>query len=176
RQRVILRPEGLMASSRDSHDGLLGKPGYGVSATDVTRVRDMFLDFQARQAAGSQAQYDALSTALGRAELTFNEPSDDGIQAQIGAFFNAWQDVVNDPESPAARVALVHGTKTLASNIQRANQDLATLRQDVNQDVVSLADEINSRASQIASLNQQIVQVEANGDKANDLRDQRDTL
>src|SRR5689334_5756111 len=104
RQRVILRPEGLMASSRDSHDGLLGKPGYGVSATDVTRVRDMFLDFQARQAAGSQAQYDALSTALGRAELTFNEPSDDGIQAQIGAFFNAWQDVVNDPESPAARV------------------------------------------------------------------------
>src|SRR6185312_15981550 len=25
RQRVILRPEGLMASSRDSHDGLLGK-------------------------------------------------------------------------------------------------------------------------------------------------------
>ncbi len=176
RQRVILRPEGLNASGWSSHDSLIGKAGIGVTAQDVTRVRDVFLDFQARQTISTQAQYDAFSTALGRAELTFNEPSDNGIATLMGQFFNAWQDVVNDPESPAARVALVHATSTLTANLQRASQDLTNLRQDVNQDLISLKDEINSRSAEIANLNQQIVQVEATGDRANDLRDRRDLL
>jgi flagellar hook-associated protein 1 FlgK len=176
RQRVLLRPDGLNASDRSSHDSLLGKSGNGVTASDVTRVRDIFLDFQARQTSSSMSQYDAFSTALGRAELTFNEPGDSGIASQLGKFFNAWHDVVNDPESPAARVALVHATTTLTSNLQRAASDLSTLRADVNQNVRSLEDEINSRAGEIASLNLQIVQVEAIGDKANDLRDRRDLL
>jgi flagellar hook-associated protein 1 len=176
RQRVILRPEGITAADRYSHDDLLGKAGFGVSASDVNRVRDTFLDYQARQTNSQMTQFNAYSDALGRAELTFNEPGDDGIQALMGQFFDAWHDVVNDPESPAARVALVHATSTLTSNIQRASSDLSTLRSDVNRDVVSLQDEINSRAAEISGLNKQIVQVEANGDMANDLRDRRDLL
>ncbi len=176
RQRVILRQDGLTAADRYSHDTLLGKAGMGVTATNVDRVRDLFLDYQARQTSSAKNQYDAFSTALGRAELTFNEPGENGIQALLGQFFDAWHDVVNDPESPAARTALVHATTTLASNIQRASQDLDTLRTDVNQNVVALKDEINSRAAEISNLNRQIVQVEAGGDAANDLRDRRDLL
>jgi flagellar hook-associated protein 1 FlgK len=176
RQRVLLRPDGLNASDRNSHDSILGKSGNGVTASEVTRVRDIFLDFQARQTSSSSTQYDAFSTALGRVELTFNEPGEDGIAGLMGKFFNAWHDVVNDPESPAARVALVHATTTLTSNLQRAANDLTTLRADVNQDVISLQEQINSRSEEIANLNQQIVQVEATGDKANDLRDRRDLL
>ena len=176
RQRVILRSEGITSSDRNGHDDLLGKAGFGVSAANVSRVRDTFLDFQARQTNSAMSQYNSYSDALGRAELTFNEPSDNGIQALMGSFFDAWHDVVNDPESPAARVALVHATSTLTSNIQRASNDLSTLRSDVNSNVVSLADAINSRAAEISGLNKQIVQVEANGDMANDLRDRRDVL
>jgi flagellar hook-associated protein 1 FlgK len=176
RQRVILRAEGITSADRNGHDDLLGKAGFGVSAADVNRVRDTFLDFQARQTNSAMTQYNAYSDALGRAELTFNEPSDNGIQALMGSFFDAWHDVANDPESPAARVALVHAASTLTSNIQRASNDLSTLRSDVNTSVTSLADAINSRASELSALNKQIVQVEANGDMANDLRDRRDVL
>ena len=176
RQRVILRPIGITGSSWSSSDSLLGRAGMGVDASDVNRIRDLFLDFQARQTMGTNAEHQAFSDALGRAELTFSEPSDAGMGALLGQFYDAWHDVVNDPESPAARVALVHATTTLTANIQRASNDLGTIRRDVNSDIVSMQDEINSRSQEVAELNQQIVQVEANGDVANDLRDRRDLL
>lgn len=176
RQRVLLRPEGITAADWRSRQSLLGRAGIGVRADDVHRIRDIFLDFQARLAMSSKSQYDALATGIERAELTFSEPSDDGIAALIGKFFNAWHDVVNDPESPAARVALVHSTTTLTTNIQRAYNDLTALRSDINGSVRELRDGINARAEEIASLNGQIVQVEATGEKANDLRDRRDLL
>ncbi|MCZ2112003.1 MAG: flagellar hook-associated protein FlgK [Dehalococcoidia bacterium] len=176
RQRVILRPVGITASGWSSHDSLLGRAGNGVDASDVNRVRDMFFDFQARQTIGSKAQYESFSEALGRAELTFSEPSDAGMGNLLGAFYDAWHDVVNDPESPAARVALVHATTTLTANIRRAYNDLDKIRKDVNTSVNAIQDEINSRTQEIAQLNQQIVQVEASGEMANDLRDRRDLL
>jgi flagellar hook-associated protein 1 FlgK len=173
RQRVILRQDGFPPGTSD---GLLGKAGLGVTATDVNRVRDLFLDFQARQTNSTMSQNQAFSDAVGRAELTFDEPGDNGIAQLMDNFFSAWHDVVNDPESSSARIALVHATTTLTANIQRASKDLQTLREDVNKDVAGLKDQINSRAEEIATLNQQIVQVEAGGDMANDLRDRRDTL
>jgi flagellar hook-associated protein 1 FlgK len=176
RQRVLLRPEGITGADWRSGDNLLGRAGMGVRADDVHRIRDIFLDFQARLAFTSRAQYEALATGIERAELTFNEPSDDGIASQIASFFSSWHDVVNDPESPAARVALVHSTTTLTTNLQRAYNDLGALRADINGSVVSLRNEVNARAEEIASLNAQIVQIEATGEKANDLRDRRDLL
>jgi flagellar hook-associated protein 1 len=176
RQRVLLRPEGITGADWRSSDSLLGRPGNGVRADDVHRIRDIFLDFQARLAFTNRAQYEALATGIERAELTFSEPSDDGISAHIARFFSAWHDVVNDPESPAARVALVHSTTTLTTNLQRAHEDLTALRADINGSVAALKNEVNSRAEEIASLNGQIVQIEATGEKANDLRDRRDLL
>lgn len=173
RQRVILRQDGFPAGS---NAGLIGQAGLGVTATDVNRIRDLFLDYQARQTNSTMSQNQAFSDAVGRAELTFSEPGDNGIAKLLDNFFSAWHDVVNDPESSSARVALVHATTTLTANIQRASKDLQTLRQDVNTDIAALPDQINSRAAEIASLNQQIVQVEASGDMANDLRDRRDQL
>ncbi len=64
RQRVLLRPVGLDGSDHFSRDNLLGRPGFGVDAKDVNRVRDIFMDFQARQSMSSQAQYQALSTPI----------------------------------------------------------------------------------------------------------------
>ena len=175
RQRVLLQAQGVRATGWSSMN-VSPAAGLGVSATNVTRMRDTFLDFQARQTVGSKAQYEAFSGALGRAELTFNEPSDQGMGNLLSKFYNAWQDVVNDPESSAARVALVQATSTLTANIQRVYSALQSIRSDVNSQVVSLQDEINSRSTEIAQLNQQIVQVEANGTMANELRDRRDVL
>ena len=175
RQRAELTADGFPAGGM-MHNSLLGQVGTGVDASQVRRVRDLFLDFQARTASGNQAQYDAYTANLSQAQLTFNDPSASGFSAIMSTFFNAWQDVVNDPQSSTARVALVNATTTLTSNLNRSATDLANLRQNVNSQVVGLQDQINSSAQQIASLNQQITMIEASGNKANDLRDQRDLL
>ncbi|MCS7294956.1 MAG: flagellar hook-associated protein FlgK, partial [Dehalococcoidia bacterium] len=176
RQRVLLRPIGLDGSDHWTRDAFLGRPGYGVDASDVRRVRDLFLDFQLRQTAGSREQYAALAKALRTAELAFDDPSDLGLSSVLASFWNAWHDVVNTPESNAARTALVHSGETLAARIRRAWNDLDALRKDLNQQLVLAAQDINAKAEEIARLNFQIKQVELNGDSANDLRDRRDLL
>src|SRR4029078_11979727 len=69
RQRVLLRPLGVDGSCHFPRDALLGRVGFGVDAHDVNRVRDMFLDFQARQAMGSSAQYAASSGSIHTAHV-----------------------------------------------------------------------------------------------------------
>ena len=176
RQRVLLRPIGLDGSDHFSRDNLLGRPGFGVDAKDVNRVRDMFLDLQARQSLSSQGQFKALSTPLANAEVVFNDPSDDGISALLGKFWAAWHDVVNEPESSAARTALVHATTTFTKRVNAAYDQLTLQRQDLNHTVKGIAGQINAKATELASLNLQVKQVELNGDMANDLRDRRDLL
>jgi len=176
RQRLLLRPVGITNADRNSHDSLLGRAGMGVEASDVRRMRDIFLDFQARQTLGTKGQYSAYSTPLSQAEVVFNDPSDDGISGLLGKFWSAWHDVVNDPESSPARTALAHSTSSLTSRLQRAHADLTQQRTDLNISVSTIAGQINSASSEIASLNFQIKQVELNGTQANDLRDRRDLL
>lgn len=176
RQRVLLRPIGLDGSDHFSRDHLLGRPGFGVDAKDVNRVRDLFMDFQARQALSQRGQHSAFLTPLQNAEVVFNDPSDDGISALLGKFWAAWHDVVNDPESSAARTALVHATTTFAVRVQGAHAELSAQRKNLNQQVSAIGNQINAISSEIASLNLQVKQVELNGDMANDLRDRRDLL
>ncbi|HQW51296.1 MAG TPA: flagellar hook-associated protein FlgK, partial [Tepidiformaceae bacterium] len=176
RQRVLLRPIGMDGSDHFSRDALLGRPGFGVDARDVNRVRDMFMDFQARQAFSSQGQYSALATPLGNAEVVFNDPSDDGLSSLLSKFWASWHDLTNDPESSAARTALVHATTTFAMRLQSAHGQLTQQRTDLNQEVAGIGHEINAYASEVATLNLQIKQVELNGDMANDLRDRRDLI
>jgi flagellar hook-associated protein 1 FlgK len=176
RQRVLLRPIGVDGSDHFTRDALLGRVGFGVDAHDVNRVRDIFLDFQARQAISAHAEWDAHSTALGRTEMVFNEPSDDGLAAIFTSFWNGWHDLTNDPESSAARTTVVNAGLTLGARLRRAYSDLFSERGELDRQVVGVADRINAAASEIASVNFQIKQVELAGDKANDLRDRRDLL
>jgi flagellar hook-associated protein 1 FlgK len=176
RQRVLLRPIGIDGSDHASRDSLLGRVGFGVDAHDVTRVRDIFLDFQARQGLGARSFYTAYNSAVEKTELAFNDPSDDGLSALFGKFWNAWHDVVNDPESSASRTTLVNATTTLTTRIQRAFTQITTQRLDLNHEVGAVADKLNQASSEIAAINIQIKQVELSGDKANDLRDRRDLL
>lgn len=176
RQRVLLRPIGLEGAAWSSRDSLLGKAGFGVDARDVNRVRDAFMDFQARQALSARGEHSAFATPLRNAETVFNDPSDDGLASLLARFWGAWHDVANEPESSAARTALVHAAQTLAVRFQSAYGEIDLQRRNLNQQVSSLADEINSYAREIAGLNLQIKQVELNGDMANDLRDRRDLL
>jgi len=176
RQRVLLRPMGIDGSDHFTRDALLGRTGFGVDAHDVNRVRDIFLDFQARSALSSRAQSDAYSTAISQTELVFNDPSDEGLSGLVDAYFAAWHDVVNDPESGPARTTLVNAATTLTTRLQRAHANLQTQRQDLDRRIGGEADKVNAASHEIAQLNFQIKQVELSGDMANDLRDRRDLL
>lgn len=176
RQRVLLRPMDGAMVDRFSGNSILGQPGHGVDASAVNRMRDLFLDFQARQTLSSKGQYSSYSDPLNQAQVVFNDPSDTGLSSLMAKFWASWHDVVNNPESSSARAALVNGATTLTTRLNGAFQQLTMQRADLNMRVSSIADQVNSAAAEIASLNSQVQQAELTGQSANDLRDRRDLL
>lgn len=154
----------------------LGQIGTGVEAEAIQRLRDLFADLQYRGEAGTLAQAKTALETLEQVESVFDEPSESGIAAQLAAFFDAWQDLADDPSDPGARAVVVQQAAALAARFNRAAQQLGALRQHLNDRVALGVDEVNRLAAQVAELNEQIVWVENGGMRANDLRDRRDLL
>src|SRR3954449_12786631 len=58
--------------------------GTGVDVQGFRRVRDQFLDSQYRAQNTNVSDWNARASSLDTAELSLNEPSDDGVNAQLG--------------------------------------------------------------------------------------------
>ena len=149
--------------------------GTGVSLNTVQGIRDRFLDLQiyretARQS-GANERYsgvDAVASSLG-------DTGDTGIDAQVQAFFQSFQELATKPEDMALRQNVVGKAQTMISGLQTRYRLLEDQRNSADQAVTSLLGEINTLTSQIAKLNQQIA-TESDAGMDNDAWDQRKAL
>jgi len=167
RQRLIVEP---LTPERTSY----GTIGRGVTIDTIRRMRDQFLDVRFREERALLGRHDAMSRRLSEIEGIVGEPSDSGLAATIDAFMNAFSDLANDPSGGAARTLVQHQGRQVADALNRMAGRIAEIAQEARQQVdVSLRD-VNQLATEIAGLNTQIVEVEANGGTAGDMRDRRD--
>ncbi len=155
------------------NDGL-PHPGYGVEVLDISRVRDIFADFQMRGQLATGAQYDTEAQALTSIENLMAEPGTAGFRAAIDQFFNSWRDLSNNPESGPARIAVIQAGQTLSLAANRLGNSLVQQRTDANNRVAASITEINGLTAQIARLNEQIVPMKLSATSTGDLEDQRD--
>lgn len=156
--------------------GMALQLGTGVAVAEVRRVRDTYLDLELRSQTQRQARWQTMADGLQQIEGVFGEPSDHGLQQQVTAFFNAWSDLANNPESNAVRATVRAQGEALAAGFNEAGQLLAQTRQGFDTAVAGKLDEVGNLASQLASLNGQIARLSSLGDQPNDLRDRRDTV
>ena len=176
RQQVVLQTTDPYTLPGLNRAQAAGQVGTGVIASDIKRARDLFADIQYRSEVAGQKEAQAQSDALDEVQAVLNEPSDTGISDQFNKFFNAWQDVVNDPTDGAARATLVEQASALGASFNRTAQQLGTIQSNLDQKVKLDVDQVNQITRQLATLNRQIVQVEVVGQSANDFRDRRDQL
>jgi flagellar hook-associated protein 1 FlgK len=151
--------------------------GTGVDVNSVKRVYDQFVFDQVTVRNSSYNQLDTLQTmASGIDDLLASE--DAGLSPVIQDFFNALQDVSNDPTSIPARQVLISQADSLANRFQSIDSRLTDMRDLVNNQLGSVTSEINGLASSIAELNASIVLEtgSASGQPPNDLLDKRDLL
>ena len=153
-----------------------GQIGTGVSVVDVRRITDSFTATQLRSALSQQGADSVEQDTTAQIEGIFNELSSGSISDLLGQFWNAWQEVANAPTDPGVRINLVAKAQSLATALQQSSTQLNDVRQNLDQQIGVQVNTLNTLASQIANLNRQIVAVEATGQNANDLRDQRDSL
>jgi len=158
------------------YDSAFGPVGTGVKATDIYQVRDLFLSQQYRQESRALGQWTSMEKALTQIEALFAEPNSDSLGDQMDQFWNAWSELGNNPESPAARSALKEKTNLMAGTFHRLHNQITELRKSVDEDIALTVKGVNQMSSQLASLNMQIARSELGGENANDLRDMRNLL
>jgi flagellar hook-associated protein 1 FlgK len=181
RQNAVLAASpALMIPAGATSTGAGAMLGSGVDVQSYTRVRDQFLDVQYRGQNSNLSDWTARAGALSNSEDALAEPGDNGINAQLGKFWDAWSNLANSPTSSAAKQALVSQGQALTDAVQSVRSQLSTVSQQSYaqyQDIVKVpGGQVAQIASQIADLNKTISQMKTSGTEPNDLEDRRDQL
>ena len=153
-----------------------GQYGTGVMVGEIRRLRDEFIDMQIRDESQASGYWDAMQTTLDTIEMVLNEPTDQGLRGVLDSFWEAWQGLVESPESESVREVVKERGMAVADTFHHMYNQLRNLRLDLNTQVKTKVEEINSVARQIADVNQQIKAIKLSGQAPNDLIDRRDLL
>ena len=172
RQRAVLKTNAPQTTT----GSVAGQIGTGAQVAAIERIRDTFLDYQVRNENSIYEQYTTREKFLSEIEGIFNEPSDSGLSTQLGAFFDAWQELSKQPQSSNARTVVAQQALALTDLINSSYNKLQNLRNNAQDLMLSSVKNINSILSKLDDYNRQIVSVTASGNTPNDLMDKRDML
>ncbi len=154
----------------------IGPVGSGVTANEIERVYQRFLGVQINNETQSLGQWEARKDSLERVELIFNESGGYGLNQVMSEFWNAWQDLTNNPSGSVERTVLLAKSEMLTATLSKNYEDLQKIQRDIDSNLKGAVDEINRLSENIIDLNQKIIQMESGGHTANDYRDQRDLV
>jgi flagellar hook-associated protein 1 len=146
--------------------------GRGVTIKDVVQNTDSFIESRLRdQKTGfeSMAEKEVYMASL---EAIFSENSDQSLSNQLTELWNAWEDLSNNPSGLSERGILYERAALLTERFQDLYGDMDEMQSEIRDQIETGLSSVNVLINSIADLNQQIIQIEVNGN-ANDLRDQR---
>lgn len=179
RQVVNTSESGSLPIPAMTQTGGVTDMGTGVSISDISRIRDQFLDVQYRAQNSATANANTNSSELQQVQTALNEPSSSGLQSVMSAFWNSWSTLASNPTSPSALSGVVNAGQTLASTFNTVSSQMATVQNQAAQQYSQLTGtngQVQQDATQIATLNTQISQATQAGQSPNNLLDQRDKL
>ena len=152
----------------------VGMTGTGVMTTNVTRVRDSYLDLKLWTQNPKLGEYNIKVTQNSLIEGAFGEPSDAGFTKVFNDLLNSFDEVSKDPTSGAAKVSVRENLISFGKYYSNISTALTGYQQNLNYEIKATVDEINILGTRIQNLNSQIFQAEIYGDDANSFRDERD--
>jgi flagellar hook-associated protein 1 FlgK len=150
--------------------------GAGVSADNVVRIRDAFLEGRGHVEAANSARLTTVDETYELVMQAYREPGDDGIQKLMAEMWSGWEDVANHPEEEGSRTQIIQRLGTLVGGIHFSQAQLGSQWDQTRENLDVLVDEVNSTARTVAQLNQAIQRALQGGMEANDLLDKRDLL
>ncbi|MCR4742220.1 MAG: flagellar hook-associated protein FlgK [Treponema sp.] len=176
RQRVQIRefdPLYKPDLTRAERPGMIGQ---GVDVQSINRIRDELLDKRIVGQQNVESYWQTRSDYYTMLEQIYNEPYDVSIRSNMDKYWEAWQELSINPESQAARQAVVTRAETLTDSINQRWESLSGVADLINGDIEATVKQVNSITRQIADVNAEIIKSKAMGDNPNDLLDRRDLL
>jgi flagellar hook-associated protein 1 FlgK len=150
-----------------------GPLGRGVQVQGIDRAFDPFITARLNDKSSLLSDYQTRYTALEQVATYFNETQDGNINDLLSQFFAAWHDLADNPSGAGERQALVNQALNLTDAFNSRADQLVQERLSLLQQIGPTINEINNHSANIAKLTREIVETEANGHPANDLRDQQ---
>lgn len=180
RQEAVLTAMPALVVPVNSHiTGAGAQLGTGVDVTAIRRIRDQFLDLQFRTEQMKLGDAAARTNSLEQAELAFGEPGENGINALLERFWDAWSALSQDPSSASARTTVIESATTLAGAFHAVGAQLRTVAaQALDEYARVMGDDgdVHVWARELAQLNGAIAHAVTVGQAPNDLLDRRDVL
>jgi len=152
--------------------------GTGVSVAGIERSYSDYLAKDFRLGSSSLGQFEAAANMATRLDNLMAD-QERGLSAQLERFFNALQDVGNNPTSVPERQVLIGVSNALAEQFHYLDGAFEALNSQVNDQLTLYVDEINQHAQSISELNDAISYAQAlstDGAQPNDLLDERDRV
>jgi len=148
--------------------------GTGVDVSEIRRVRDELIDKAYRQEKGRLGYYDSQYDAVTEVESLFGELDDNSFKSTMTDLLTSINEVSKNPTSTIARSSLLQTANTFLDKASSIYSSLKDYQTTLNTKINNMVNKINSLGKTICDLNKKITDVECIGQKANDLRDQRD--
>jgi flagellar hook-associated protein 1 len=167
RQRVELAERSVQRLGNDM-------VGTGVTVALNRRVTDDIVLEQVRTAATSFKRADAFAELAATVDDLLGS-GNAGLNPTLQSLVNAFQEVGNDPASPAARQALLAEARNVVARFASMDERLDQIGEEIHSRVGATVDRVNSLGESIAEINRQILSAGLANAPA-DLLDQRDRM
>ncbi|MEN3309191.1 MAG: flagellar hook-associated protein 1 [Micromonosporaceae bacterium] len=148
--------------------------GGGVEVAAVTRLQDELLVSRSRTEHAQDSYLTGVKSTYAQVEQIFSEPSDTGLQAQLGELWSNLHDLANNPGDLATRSTVLQQAQVVVTGFNSAHANLAASWTVSRQVLDSRLTEVNTTADTVAQLNQAIRAAVNAGSPSNSLVDQRD--
>ena len=150
--------------------------GGGVDIKGVTRLIDTLMEQEILRQRSTMEHVSQESATLSTIETAFGElaTEDGGLNAAIDKFFNSLQDLSVNPSDFICQNQIVSDAQAMADRFKALGEFLNTSETQIELEAGNTVGSINTLLNQIAELNGQIETIEAAGEHANSLSDQRD--
>lgn len=154
-----------------------GMMGTGVEMTGIEQQRNVYYDTKYRAATSKYNEYEACEEQITQLESYLNEmKSETGYTELLNKLSASMQNLSSDPHNATYRTNFIQSMGNFSDIVKETANNYQNTQRDINNEVAIHVDTINSIASQIYTLNQQIMNIETRWGDANDLRDQRELL
>lgn len=154
----------------------VGMLGMGTEAYDISRVRDIYVDFKYVHESAPLGEWEIKSENLNEIENMFNEPSDSSFRQYMDDFFTSLETLSTQPSSSSNRAVVRESAVALTNHLNETANNLYDIQKGLNFSVRTKVKQINQYAEQISDLSNEIFKLEVDDRKANDLRDRRDLM
>ncbi|PTN39086.1 flagellar hook-associated protein FlgK [Desulfonatronum sp. SC1] len=154
-----------------------GQIGTGVTAKEVIRHYDYFIERQYLDKSSTMHRWNSLHANLRQVELLFNESIGDGLNDVMAKFWADWQNVSLRPDDMASRGQLTSTAQNMTQIINQLERDLGLFQRQMDDFIRQDVNRANELLREIAVINSKITVHDIPGqNNANALLDKRDSM